>query len=695
MRGVGTRSMHLFFLAVLWKFAAVMPDVLASGPAGEDSYGGSASTHWSFQPVERPSLPTARRTDWVQSPIDIFIQARLEELQLEPSMEADRGTLLRRLSLDLRGLPPSADELQEFLEDERPDAYQRLVDRLLASPHFGERWGMHWLDLARYGDSDGYEQDEPRPFAYRWRDWVLAALNADMPFDQFTVEQLAGDLLPEPEPSQLLATGFHRNAPTNREGGIDREEARRETIVDRVNTTGTVWLGLTVGCAECHTHKFDPLTIAEYYQLYAFFNDAVDEVDAPVAATPEETTRYQRELRSFEEQLALLRQQLEQATDGVERERLMRSLERFERRRPAELKTVMAVFGPADEPRQTHVHQSGNYRKPGIGVGPQVPDILPPLKGRRGQQPPDRLDLARWLVSPENPLTARVEVNRIWQYLFGEGLVRTPDDFGTQGERPTHPELLDYLASEFVASGWSRKTLIRRIVCSATYRQASAHRADLAARDPDNRWLARQNRFRLDAEVVRDLAFASAGLLDGRIGGPGFRPPVPESFQSFTFRFGWNEDAPAELRRRGMYIFFQRNMVFPMLRTFDRSDTNLVCVRRERSNTPLQALTLLNDPQFLDAYRALARELLYDPQRSPKERVARLYLAALSRKPSARERSALIELAETLSQYYQATPEAAAAIAGSDAPDTPAHVLAAWTAVVRVILNTDEFVTRE
>jgi hypothetical protein len=652
--------------------------------------------HWSFQPVRAPRPSAVRWSEWVRDPIDAFILARLELLRVTPSREAHRPTLIRRLTLDLTGLPPTPTELRDFLCDSRPGAYERLVDRLLASPHFGERWAGHWLDLARYGDSDGFEQDDPRPYAYRWRDWVIEAINADMPFDQFTIEQLAGDLLPGATPAQLLATGFHRNTPTNREGGIDEEEARMQTIVDRVNRTGTVWLGLTVGCAECHSHKFDPLPQSEYYQLFAFFNDAVDEINISGSPTPADLVQHTQAVKAYQERLSSFSARLAKATPA-ERPRIQQFLKRLERTGPPRLEVRLSVFGNAAKRRQTHVHLAGDFRKQGLQVPPAVPAVLPKLVSRHGDAtPPDRLDLARWLVSPSHPLTARVEANRIWQYLFGSGIVATPDDFGTQGEPPSHPDLLDHLATRLIRSGWSRKALIRAIVCTATYRQESAHRNDLDAIDPNNRLVHRQNRFRLEAEIVRDLTYATAGLLDQTIGGPGARPAVPESFQTFAYRFRWTADPPPASYRRGMYIFYQRNMVFPMLRTFDRSDTNLTCVRRERSNTPLQALTLLNDPQFMDAYRALGLQLLRVPDRTVGERIDELFTGCLGRKPSAEEQRVLVDLFERLREHYQKNPESATAlVATSRELNAPDAEIAAAIGVVRVMMNTDKFHSRE
>jgi hypothetical protein len=607
------------------------------------------SEHWAFQPVQRPTVPTHPGSS---NPIDAFIQASLQARGLSLSPEADRNTLIRRLSLDLLGLPPTPDEVKDFVEDSSPDAYTRLVDRLLSSPHFGERWGRHWLDLARYADSDGYEMDHPRPHAWRWRDWVIEAVNADMPFDRFTVEQIAGDLLPEANFSQRLATGFHRNTLTNRENGIDKEEFRLKAIVDRVSTTGTVWLGLTIGCAECHSHKYDPISQREFYQLFAFFNNQVDEADLPVPPSGHEKA-------------------------------------------DPKSKEIAYVFQAREKPRSTQIHIGGNFLNKGATVQPDTPGVLPPLKPRLAGQA-DRLDLARWLVDPDNPLTPRVEVNRLWQHLFGAGLVRTPEDFGTRGEAPTHPLLLDWLASELIRQGWSRKPLIRLIVHSATYRQSSRLAPELGQRDPENRLWARQNRFRLEAEVIRDQYLAVAGLLNHQVGGPGFRPPLPEALRHIGFRLNWPVDRGETLHRRGMYLFFQRNLTLPMLMTFDHPEGKVSCTRRERSNTPLQALTLLNNALFLDAARGLAERLLHVPAGSPQERIAHAFRLCFSRQPEQEELSLLRDLHDRLHHLYQKDREAARALVGdSEASPQAASKRAVWVALCRALMNVDEFVTRE
>lgn len=655
-----------------------------------------ASKHWSFQAIRAASPPPVQHRQWLRNPIDAFILAQLEKQRLDPAPEADQQTLLRRLALDLTGLPPTTAEVLDFVRDQCPDAYERQVDRLLASPHFGERWGQRWLDLARYADSDGFEQDEPRPFAYRWRDWVIRAFNADMPFDRFTVEQLAGHLLPQATPDQLLATGFHRNTPTNGEGGADKEEARHVELVDRVSTTGTVWLGLTIGCAECHSHKFDPISTTEFYRLFAFFNDEVAEVGIKGAPTAADAAQNKREVEAYNQRLVELRQRVAQAT-LKERERAESFLKRLEKKGRPKLEVTLAAFGVDPKPRHTRVHVSGDCRNLGAGVEPGVPAVLPRLVSRRGdKQPCDLLDLAKWLVDPANPLPARVEANRIWQHLFGAGIVFTPEDFGTQGDPPSHPELLDYLATRLVQSGWSRKALIRAIVLSSAYRQDSTGLSDAGARDPENRLVHRQNRFRLEAEIVHDLTLATAGILNPTMGGPCARPPLPDGFKTFAYKFQWTADRPPDSERRALYIFYQRNMIFPMLRTFDRSDTNLTCVRRERSNTPLQALTLLNDKEFLKAHRALGLEMARASRLSTEARIDALWFRCLGRPPERGERETVMRAFHELRRYYHESPEAALALVGKkcDCPARPEDA-AAWIGISRVVMNTDNFTMRE
>ena len=604
--------------------------------------------HWAFRPVVRLVPPAVRQGEWTNNAIDAFVLARLEAKSIEPSPPADRATLLRRATFDLTGLPPTPAEVQTFLADDLPDAYERAVDQLLASPRFAERWARHWLDLARYADSNGYTNDNPRSI-WRYRDWVIDAVGGNMPFDQFTIEQFAGDMLRGATIDQQIATGFHRNTQLNQEGGSDAEEYRVEAVVDRVNTTGAVYLGLTVGCARCHDHKFDDFTQRGFYQLFAFLNNQ----DEPNIKVP------------------------------------------VGRGNPATVSTM--VRRERKTPRVTKIHLRGNFLTQGRVVQANVPAVLPPLPS--AVRTPNRLDLARWLVSAENPLTPRVTVNRLWQQYFGRGIVETENDFGTQGSPPSHPELLDWLASELVRTGWNMKAMHRLIVTSATYRQSSRVRADLAEVDADNRLLARQSRLRLEAEAIRDAALAASGLLRERLGGPGVFPPQPAGVMKLTRNPNrkWKVSQGADRYRRAMYTYFWRSTPHPFLKLFNAPESNTTCTRRDRSNTPLQSLTLLNDETFFEAAQALAIRVLVEAKSTTDgERIDLAFRLCLSRGPSKRERAIVQELldaersdAEGIDKQWK-TPT----LRRMPRSMKPAEVLA-WTSVARALLNTDEFITRE
>ena len=903
----------------------------------DDSKLAEARSHWSFQPVIHPEPPRVRTEGWVRNEIDRFILKRLEAEQVEPSPAADRVTLLRRLFLDLTGLPPNPDDVDMFLSDRSDKAYETVVDRLLKSPHYGERWGRYWLDMARYADSNGYEADQPRPHAWRWRDWVINALNADMPFDQFTIEQIAGDLLPGATIEQRVATGFHRNTLLNTEGGVDREEDRVKRTVDRTNTLGKVWLGLTLECCQCHSHKYDPITQHEYFSVYSFFN-SLDEPDI-AAPTAEQIRTYRTEfaawrkaerrhlkaiadyqsgsLRKWEESLpkpdgpswrivnpktarsarpkttleieddlsifvtgpnnqadtytiqartrltgitairveALADERLpakgpglagngnfvlssvrifakpaddtnsgrgkrypiaaaradfsqggrqvssvpgDNPTDGwavypkvgkshfavfelhepIQRakndgdttlltieldhqahhdhnlgrfrlsvatapqpvpddlpnsalvdiraspagqrtgsdvlrlvrffdyhedglDRLLDTVMEHHRQRPQFPDTMAQTVAELPTPRMTRVHERGDFLDKGDVVDRVTPTVLPPM-AVRGEQP-DRLDLAHWLVSDSNPLTARVIVNRVWQQHFGRGLVATDDDFGTQGEAPSHPELLDWLASRFRKDGWSLKKLHRLIVTSATWRQSSIARPELEQRDPYNTWLARQNRLRVEAEIIRDLVLASSGLLRSRVGGPSVRPPQPDDLVKLGFQksLDWTVSEGPDRYRRGLYTFFQRTVPYPMLVEFDVADSNTSCTRRERSNTPLQALTLWNDPVIVECARALGRRIVVavpeyekDDSTTASRRVEFAFRLCLSRQPTEREQAVLTMFYKNQLQRYAAHPTEAHAFVGRK-DDSDAAAVAASVGLARTIINLDEFITRE
>ncbi|HZT82316.1 MAG TPA: PSD1 and planctomycete cytochrome C domain-containing protein [Gemmataceae bacterium] len=778
-------------------------DAGAKGPANEIAEG-PKKTHWAFLPPVRRDPPAVKNADWVRNPIDRFILARLEKQGIAPSPEADRITLVRRATLDLTGLPPTPEEVDAALRDPSPDWYEKVVDRLLASPHYGERMGRHWLDLARYADSNGYSIDSPRSI-WPYRDWVIAALNADKPFDQFTIEQLAGDLLPNATVEQKVATGFHRNTQINEEGGIDREQFRVESIIDRVNTTGAVWLGLTIGCCQCHNHKFDPFTQKEYYQLFAFLNNADEptlELGSPeqVALRKRvraEMARVRRQLKPldttspakedlWEKRLTTdLRKLLpadvqailevpENGRTAEQKERLSAAYRRSDmakhlvaplanpsplaaaahlhlaatryrldkeltalKKREPQLASTM-VMQERKAPRQTYVMLGGDFTRKGATVSPGVPAVLHSLSASGGVDPrradlrrdqpggspgkaPNRLDLARWLVDPRNPLTARVTVNRIWQHHFGLGIVETENDFGTQGTPPSHPELLDWLATEFMASGgdqarrdqpggspqasggvgprraWSMKAMHRLIVTSATYRQSSKARPELATVDARNRLLARQNRLRLEAEFVRDTALAASGLLTRKVGGPSVFPPQPEGIYRFTqIDKHWKATTGPDRYRRGLYTYFWRSAPHPSLTVFDAPDASSTCTRRNRSNTPLQALTLLNDQGYFELAQGLAARVLREVKGGDADRLRYAFRLCLARPPSAREQKRLGDLLARQVEEFTASPEEARRMAGMGMPpgvDMRQH--AAWTTVARVLLNLDEFITRE
>jgi mono/diheme cytochrome c family protein len=699
------------------------------------------TVHWAYVPPVRPAVPKVSRAEWASNPIDRFIGQRLETAGLSPSPQADRRTLIRRLSLDLTGLPPSPEEVDAFLADGSIGASSRLVDRLLASPYFGERWARLWLDQARYADSNGYNIDAPRSI-WKYRDWVITAINSGMTFDRFAALQLAGDLCADDDFGPRIATGFHRNTLINQEGGIDVEQFRVDSIVDRVNTTGTVFLGLTIGCAQCHDHKYDPISQREYYQLYAFFNN-VDEPELEIAA-PAEIARRQQ----VREQIDKLHQALAQKyPDLDDREkrwektlnleftqaqeadvRLAFDLPREKRsaaQRRALFELMMArepVFGPENEallklradepkfvttmvvqertssPRATHVHKGGDFTRKGELVAPGVPKVLSGQVNLSPGTPPDRLGLAQWLVDRRNPLTSRVVVNRIWQAYFGRGLVETDNDFGTQGSYPSHPELLDWLACELMDSGWREKVIHRLIASSRAYSQASRSRSNAEAIDPDNRLYWRQSRLRLDAELIRDGALRCSGLLTSKIGGPSVFPPQPDGVMTLgQMKRPWVADVGPNRYRRGLYTYFWRATPHPFLTTFDAPGGVQSCTRRLRSNTPLQALTLLNDPALFEIAQGLAARILAE-RPAPATDLARLehgFVLCLGRPCSDRE---LKMLAAVLEREYAELGPAANAPGGSRKHSTKDHsrgVISPWVTIARVLLNLDEFVTRE
>jgi len=877
--------------------------------------GAEYEPHWSFIPLRRPALPAAAPSG-SGHPIDAFVKARLTEESLSPSPPADKRTLIRRVTLDLTGLPPTPEEIAQFLADQRPDAYERLVDRLLASPRYGERMAMDWMDAARYADTHGYHIDSHRDM-WAWRDWVIKSFNKNLPFDKFTVWQLAGDLLPDPTLEQQVASGFNRHHPVNFEGGAIPEEYHVEYVADRVTTTGTVWLGLTLGCARCHDHKYDPISQTEFFRMFAFFNN-VDEAGLdgyrgnakPMLELPSDEQRQtvaklNGEIKDLEEKLAALEPKVLEAQPEWEKRRheaaaaapvkpadwmqwgpvavdtpelglattfdiaspveldakyknvdglhgwspapqivdgktvdfagdssvvhLLRKIESpdartvrvhvgtsdaiqmwlngklvFERREQqpfsprqqvielplnegsnellvklvnygwewqfqfafdpqsdiAPAPNVEALLAAADEKRsadqqaalqvyfranqfddaeyqsvaanlasrraelaevksqipstmvmrelaelrKTFRLDRGQYNAPAEEVTPGVPAALPPLPN---DAPANRLGLAQWFVSREHPLTARVTVNRLWQALFGTGIVKTSEDFGFQGQFPAHPDLLDWLAVEFIESGWGVKHMLRLMVTCDAYRQSSAATPELIARDPDNQLLTRGPRFRMPAEFIRDLALSTSGLLDGRIGGPSVKPYQPGDLwgelahQKHNYKFSaqlFEQDHGADLYRRTMYTFWKRSVPPPNLNALDAPSREVCTVRRERTNTPLQALVLLNDPTFVEAGRKLAERMMHECGDEPAACIANAFELVTARKPSGREAAILLAEYEKQRASFAKEPDAAAALLAvgesprDDRLDAVTH--AAWTNVALVILNLDEAVTK-
>jgi Protein of unknown function (DUF1553)/Protein of unknown function (DUF1549)/Planctomycete cytochrome C len=727
--------------------------------------GANWTTHWSFQKPERPALPAVRNADWTRTPIDRFILARLEKEGLTPTAEANRETLVRRLTFDLTGLPPTPAEIDAFLADDRPDAYERLVDRLLDSPRFGERMGLDWLDAARYADTHGYHLDSGRNMT-RWREWVIDSLNYNLPFDEFTIEQLAGDLLTNAGVEQQIASGFNRNHMINFEGGAIPEEYQTAYVIDRVNTTSTVWLGLTVGCAQCHDHKYDPIAQKEFYRLYALFNKVPERgLDGntgnaePLVRFPAPEEEKQRlaiakivaELEKHRAALAargtaaqiaweeaagssaaiqaayklpdavraILKVPADKRTP-VQKTELTRyystnwtpelkavdaELKSVRQKQVSLQKTLPTAMVMADmsKPRDTFVLMRGQYDQKGEKVTAGVPAFLPPLTS---STEPNRLDFARWLVEPSHPLTSRVVVNRMWQLYFGVGLVKTVEDFGSQGDWPSHPELLDWLATEFVRSGWNVKAMHRQIVLSATYRQSSVVRPELVSRDPENRLLARGPRFRLQAEFIRDNALSVSGLLNGVIGGQSVSPYQPkglwEELSAREDSKNWTaqtfvQSHGQDLYRRTMYTFWKRTSPPPSLVTFDAPDRETCTVRRPRTNTPLQALVLMNDPTYVEASRKFAERLLAEAPNDV-ERIRLAFRLTTGRFPKPAEVAILRKMRSgALAGFQQDRERAVKLLNVGESPRNPVFddaELASWTVVAQALLNLDEVVSR-
>ncbi len=734
--------------------------------------GAEYEAHWSFIQPERPEVPELEN-DWVRNPIDAFILNRLTEEGMEPNPKAQPRAFLRRLSLDLLGLPPTQPELAAFekaYQDDPDKATEEAVTRLLASPHFGERMALPWLDAARYADSNGFQQDGNR-HQWPWRDWVIDAYNNNMPFDQFTIEQVAGDLLENPTQDQLIATAFNRNHMLNGEGGAIKEEQRINIVIDRVDTTATTWLGLTMACAQCHTHKYDPITHEEYFQFFAFFNNvdetggvdkrsgtgcafgsgATVQLSRPLLSLPtvEQRERQQELGEKIKMQEAIIQKQLPKVDPKrreweqsftleqlVDRTRFRGNVSSFlrskEKDRNASQKREVTEFylhkgdhgnqlwtslgaevfklredlrktgeeivevmvmgdNAPDKSRETFILDRGDYQAPTEKVSVGTPSFLPPMKESASQ---NRLGLAQWLVDGENPLTARVVMNRLWAQFFGVGIVKTSEDFGVQGELPKHPELIDWLAVEFVESGWDTKHLIKLIVTSSTYRQSSGFTPEKLERDPENRLVGRGARARLPSMLLRDQALAVSGLLEDEIGGHPVYPHQPEGLWK-DFSFGKisypHQTEASQLYRRSVYSFWRRTSAPPNM--FDSSSRQVCTVKPSTTNTPLQALTLLNDTTYVEAARALARRMMQEGGDSIDDRLDYAFQLATGRSPDEREHQLLMNGFERSLNEFRSFENDAAEYAGVEKADTVVE-LAALTRMAQVILNLDETLNR-
>jgi len=706
----------------------VMPPPEAGEPLSADEVellqrwinsGAEYEPHWSYTRISRPTIPTVSDSSWPQNPIDRFILAKLESEGLTPSQEADRMTLARRLALDLTGLPVSPEQVDQFVADVSTDASEKLVDALFSHPGYGEHMARGWLDLARYADSAGYADDPPRTI-WPYRDWVIRAFDNNMPFDEFTITQLAGDLLPHTSPDNKIATAFHRNTLTNNEGGTIDEEFRSVAVVDRVNTTLSTWMGTTIACAQCHDHKYDPLSQQEFFGLYAVFNNTADadrKDESPLVSIPWEPLDAKR--RPLENELAAIlkavpemkkitpKKQVQPQGEPPELRPLRKHVDALRRR----IAAVKAVTVPVmeelqdDKRRVTKLQYRGNWQDLGPVIEEQVPAVFPQPELADGQRV-SRLKLAEWLVDRENPLTARVLVNRLWEQVFGIGIVSTSEEFGSQGELPSHPELLDWLACELIDSGWDIQSIQRLIVTSATYRQSSKPTPKLLEHDPENRLLACGPRVRLSAEVIRDQALAAAGLLSSKKGGPSVHPPQPDVGLKAAFGAGidWKTSTGEDRYRRAIYTTWRRSNPYPSMATFDAPNREVCTIRRPRTNTPLQALVTLNDPVFVEAAQALARRMVCESGPHSADRVTRGFRLVLTREPRPNEVECLVKLYEETRTNFLVQPNAALAMATKprgplpdkilkqfDGATDEAHAsLAAWTVVGNVILNLDE-----
>lgn len=630
--------------------------------------------HWAFVAPRKPALPEVEDKSWPTNEIDYFILSKQEDNGLKPNEQADKERLLRRLSLDLTGLPPTLKMMDDFLADNSANAYGKMADYLLAQPAYGEKMAIHWLDLARYADSHGYQDDGYRT-QWPWRDWVIHAFNRNMHYNDFVTWQLAGDLLPNASKEQILATGFNRNHKITEEGGIIPEEYRVMYVTDRNDLFGKGLLGVTLECAHCHDHKYDPFSQKEYYQMFAFFNNVNEVGIESVIGGPE--TYAKRPLMEISEE----------DVKGI-----LKFVNKADTNR-----LIVSVMGDLDSTRKTYVLNRGEYDAPGEEVSAGTPSAILPFNSN---YPKNRLGLSKWLFDKKNPLTARVYVNILWQEFFGRGIVKTSGDFGMQGELPSHPALLDWLAVDFMEHGWNVKRLVKQMVTSSTYKQSAVFSKDKMAVDPDNILLARGPRYRIHAEFIKDLVLSSSGLLNKTIGGPSVKPYQPPGlWEGATSGRGllsvYNQDHGSSLYRRGMYTLIKRTVPPPTMGIFDASNRDLCEVKRAKTNTPLQALMMMNDPTVLEASRVLAANLLQEKNTVP-EKIEKAFRLIVSRKPNTKELEMLTAYHEK--QLKQMTaPAATKVIAVGEYPLTKnidVKALAALMRVVSTIYNLEETITK-
>jgi hypothetical protein len=737
-------------------FSLLLPTFsLPAAPEGKPD----ARNHWAFQKVVSPKVPAVRQSSWVGNPIDAFILARLEARGIEPGPSADKTTLLRRVTLDLTGLPPTPEELAGFLADRSEHAYARVVDRLLQSPHYGERWARHWLDLARYAESEGFKADETRPNAWRYRDYVIQSFNQDKPYDRFVREQIAGDELWPDDPQAQVATAFNRHYP-DESNARNLMQRRQEILNDITDTVGAVFQGLTYACARCHDHKFDPILQSDYYRLQAFFANTAAQDEVALVSPPEvkrhreQLAQWEAKTRAIREEMSALeaphRRAIEQdyfdkypaeiqaILNKPEAERnpfekqmawkarqyldpqsheyiadtaavagklkgeakkrwqeLQRQLEEFADLYPGALPTGSAMTDLGHEAPKTFVLYRGAFDRPKEEVAPGLMQILypapPKLPPGSDKTSGRRTALADLLTDPQNPLTARVMVNRVWQHHFGQGIVATPSDFGLKGERPTHPELLDWLSDRFVREGWSLRSLHRLIVTSSTYRESSAYREAAALADPANKWFWRFPRQRLEGEVIRDASLAVAGLLNPKMGGPSIFPELPAGMP--TPRGGWKVNATAEERnRRSIYVFVRRNTRYPMFDSFDMPDPHESCSRRNITTSPLQALTLLNSKQSMEWAQGLAGKVVAVAGVEPARQVEEAFRIAYGRLPDQAEQQRGLRFLREQQALLSDTSEREPADPKPSRPDLEPGEGAALVDFCHALLNANEFV---